>query len=76
MNKFKIGDRVMVKPQSADGFLQPWRGRFNAGRIGTISDSPYKKDGYFFVRWDHRGGGIEHHWNMWIHERDLMLAIE
>ena len=37
MSEFKVGDRVKVKAEEADYYLQPWRDRFNRGVEGTVT---------------------------------------
>ena len=49
--EFKMDDRVRLKDGCADGFIQPWRGRFAKGRLGTVmGESP---SGAIRVQWDH-----------------------
>lgn len=50
----KNGDRVKVKPDRADGFLQPWRDRFTKGREGTVIDAT-DFGCRVLVEWDAKG---------------------
>lgn len=51
MAQFMVGDRVKVKPARIDGFLQPWRGLFAAGRVGVIVRGPSANVHGFVVCW-------------------------
>lgn len=52
---FSVGDRVRVKPSQCVHFIQPWRGRFERGREGTILRGPSANVSGWLVEWDHRG---------------------
>jgi hypothetical protein len=49
---FNVGDRVQVKPSAAISFIQPWRGRFEKGRIGTVISGPKANIRGYLVQWD------------------------
>jgi len=36
VNEFKVGDKVIIKPDLAKGLLQPWRGWCEKRRVGAI----------------------------------------
>ena len=37
MSEFKVGDRVQINPDRADGYSSPWGQRVRKGLFGTIS---------------------------------------
>ena len=36
MSEFKAGDRVRIKPERADGFIQPYRNWVRNGRAASV----------------------------------------
>lgn len=74
MIAFKVGDRVRVKADRADGFCQPWRGRFEKGRVGTVTKvdaigGPWER---VSVLWDTKRG-TNAAWTLSMHKSDIEL---
>jgi hypothetical protein len=73
-HEFKVGDRVIVPPEEVDSFIQPWRGRFEKARQGTVIEiderSPWRP---VRVLWDHKRG-TRANWTMSLRHRDLRPA--
>lgn len=68
----EIGARVRVKPKAADRFIQPWRGRFERGRMGTVIRGPSENICGWMVEWDHaRTVKYPHEWRMVMSMSDL-----
>ena len=63
---FKVGDRVKIKADRVDGYLQPWRNRFKSGRQGTVS--AIYGGGRLWVNWDNAKNAL---WGLTHHESDL-----
>lgn len=70
----KINDRVKVRADRVDTFLQPWRDRFRAGRVGTIIRGPSANIQGWLVEWDHRRSKYDHDWRQVMVEGDLENA--
>lgn len=71
----RVGDRVKVRKDAASSFVQPWRGRFEKGREGTIVQSPGRGVRGWLVEWDHGKVRWPHEWRM-IHRSEELLVIE
>jgi hypothetical protein len=76
MITFEIGDRVTMKPEAADGFKQPWRGRFENGREGTVMKSPHEGFTGVWVEWDHRKSKYANGWRLRHLNRDLIKVAK
>jgi hypothetical protein len=74
MSEFKIGDRVRVKPERCDGYVQPWRNRFKAGRMGTIMQIPSQTVYRYAVQWDCKHAKYVWEWNIYHPACDLELV--
>ena len=75
MTNFKIGDRVRVKPEYCDRFIQPWRDRFTKGRVGTVTQYPSANVRGYLVVWDHPPRAkYPSEWQIVMHESDLEHA--
>lgn len=70
-NDFKIGDRVKVKQDEAQNFIQPWRSRFEKGRCGTIISLRSSAIRGVKVKWDHGKVKWPHEWMMVHNEAEL-----
>ena len=71
---FKIGDRVRIKADCADRYIQPWRGRFKAGRQGTVILEPSANIMGYKVRWDHTRAKYPSDWEIVHWQDDLELV--
>ena len=77
--QFKEGDRVRVRANRTDHFIQPWRDRFAKGRKGTVVGfmSYFGSDRTLVrVHWDHRKGPAPAIWHLSMSPRDLELVPE
>ena len=75
--QFKEGDRVRVRADRTDSFIQPWRDRFVKGRQGTVKGlTAYRSVAGARVRvfWDHRKGSDPADWLLTMDPADLELA--
>ena len=75
--QFNAGDRVRVRADRTDSFIQPWRDRFAKGRQGTVNRiTAYRgvKGPRVCVLWDHRKGADAGNWLLTMDPRDLELA--
>lgn len=71
---FEVGDRVRVKAECAGGYTQPWRGRFEAGREGTVVREIGQWCGHqrWKVKWDsHRKPKYPTDWDLDMRSADL-----
>ena len=77
---FKEGDRVRVRANCTDRFLQPWRDRFASGRQGTVKGTvpAYRDRSGYRVRvyWDHRRAKEPVDWLLDMDPRELELVQE
>ncbi len=71
----EIGDRVVMKKSSACNFVQPWRGRFEKGREGTVIQSPSANVRGWMVEWDHGKVKWPHEWKL-VHSHDELIVID
>lgn len=75
---FVVGDRVRVKWECTDHYVQPWRGRFEKGRVGTVIG--FRDEGGHWmrvkVRWDHKPSRRmrEWEWEIFINPNDLEVV--
>ena len=78
--QFKEGDRVRVRANCTDRFLQPWRDRFASGRQGTVKGTvpAYRDRSGYRVRvyWDHGKVKEPVDWILSMDPRELELAPE
>lgn len=66
------GTRVRVKWERTDGFTQPWRGRFEKGREGTVLGVTH--GGKVRVQWDHSARGKDYDFRMEMRYEDLEVV--
>lgn len=72
---FRVGDRVRVKADCADGFVQPWRNRFKNGRHGTVIS--IRETGVmqrFRVQFDYGPRGKDYDFRLDMRPQDIELA--
>ncbi|TNE46869.1 MAG: hypothetical protein EP341_09615 [Sphingomonadales bacterium] len=69
--EWEVGDRVRVKKELADGFMQPWRGRFEKGLVGTIIQKPSQNVRGYLVEWDHRKVKYPNEWKIVLRADEL-----
>lgn len=74
MSEFNIGDRVRIKAQMADRYIQPWRDRFKKGRAGTVVKLESANVRGLMVEFDHKNAKRVSDWRIVIHRSDLELA--
>ena len=70
----EIGSRVKIRKEAARTFIQPWRGRFERGRVGTVVASPSANVRGWLVEWDHGKTKYPHDWRMVVRHEDLVIA--
>lgn len=75
MSEFNVGDRVRVKADMADRYIQPWRDRFKRGRMGTVVQLPSVNVRGFLVEFDHGKVKYPNEWRIVITEKDLELSV-
>lgn len=75
MMDIQVGDRVKLKKEVADLYVQPWRGRFEKGRLGTVVALPGGAVRGFRVKWDHGKVKYPHEWEI-IHPYDDIIVVE
>lgn len=73
MTEFKIGDRVRVKLECAEGYRQPWSDRFKKGRTGTVIN-PDAHWGRVRVQWDYGSRGRDYDFQMYMIRSDLEVV--
>lgn len=73
MSDLKIGARVRVKKSAQSSFVQPWRGRFEKGREGTIIRGPSANVHGWTVEWDHGRVKYPIDWRMVHASADLVV---
>lgn len=71
MTFLKVGDRVRVKKDRVDGFKQPWRGRFEKGRTGTVIALKESRFTPITVLWDHSSRAQDYDFTIKMNEIDL-----
>ncbi len=52
MTGFQIGDRVRLKPETAEGWLLPLRRFAKEGRIATVKSLPGEWSRYYWIEFD------------------------
>lgn len=73
--ELRIGSRVTLHSRRHDGFTQPWRGRFQKGREGTVICGPAPNIHGWLVEWDHRATKYPYEWRM-VHPADDLVVIQ
>jgi hypothetical protein len=73
-DNIQVGDRVKLVPERAQGFIQPWRGRFERGRAGTVLSGPAANIRGFWVEWDHGKTKYPSAWRMDMEPDDLVVV--
>lgn len=73
---FSEGTRVRVKWECTDSYLQPWRGRFEKGREGTVIGPGHVLMGQprIRVQWDHNKRGKPHDFRLDMPALDLEVV--
>lgn len=74
MSDYKIGDRVKVRPEVVENFLQPWRSRFASGREGTVIQGPSPNIRGYLVQWDAARYRRASDWQLALPASDLLPA--
>jgi hypothetical protein len=71
----KVGSRVIIAPEGAESFLQPWRKFAHEGRIGTVTHASRHSchKGMWWVTFDAKRANAKPQ-RMDFRERDLRLA--
>lgn len=72
--ELKIGARVRVKPSEACRYVQPWRGRFEKGRVGTVVMAPSDVLRGWSVIWDHKKVKYPRDYKMVMYEPDIEVV--
>ena len=72
--EIEVGDRVKLKKDAAQYYVQPWRGRLEKGRFGTVVALPFGAVRGFRVKWDHRKVKFPYEWEV-IHPHDDLVVV-
>ena len=70
---FHIGTRVILKPEDAEGWHQPWRSMAKEGRIGTVTQHTANRFDAIKVEFDVKRKGAKKR-ALWLDARDIQLA--
>lgn len=74
MSEIHVGARVCVKKSRACTFIQPWRGRFEKNRMGTVVSGPSANVHGWLVEWDHGKVKYSDEWKTIMSSDDLLVV--